>query len=369
MNQTNFVAIAREIGPTFAARAAEHDVNDSFVAENYAELKTRGFFAAGVPSELGGGGASLLELCAMLRQLAHYCSSSALALSMHTHQVAIPAWRWRNEGGATEPFLRRVAAENLVLVSSGGSDWVQSSGKLEKVDGGYRMNARKVFASGSPAGNLLMTSSVLDDPDAGPTVLHFPLALNAEGVRILDNWRTLGMRGTGSNDIVVENAFIPDAAIGVRRPQAKWGIFHLVTMIALPIVYAVYVGIAEAARDLALQQAKKKRDDADVRLSVAEMENELRAAQITLDSMIALAAESQPNPDTSNEMVIRRTLVAQTALATVDKAMEVAGGAAFFRDFGLERLFRDIQGARYHPLTPKRQLDFTGRYTLGLEVD
>ena len=128
MNKPDFVAIAREIGPAFAARAAEHDANDSFVAENYAELKSRGFFAAGVPSELGGGGASHAELCAMLRELAHHCSSTALALSMHTHQVAIPAWRWRNENGVGEPLLRRVAAESLVLVSSGASDWLDSSG-------------------------------------------------------------------------------------------------------------------------------------------------------------------------------------------------------------------------------------------------
>jgi acyl-CoA dehydrogenase len=366
---TDFVALVRDLGPTLAARAAEHDASDSFVADNYADLKSGGFFAAGVPEELGGGGASHAELCAMLRELARYCSSTALALSMHTHQVAVPAWRWRHEGGVGEPLLRRVAAENLVLVTSGGSDWVQGSGRLEKVEGGYRLNARKVFASGSPAGDLFMTAGVVEDPADGPTVLHFPLSLHAEGVRILDNWRTLGMRGTGSNDVVIENAFVPDAAIGGRRPQGKWGIFHLVTMIALPIVYAVYVGIAEAARDLALESARRKRDDADVRLNVGEMENELRAARIALDSVIKLAAEAQPGPETSNEVMIHRTLIARAALASVEKAMEVAGGAGFFRAAGIERLFRDVQAARYHPLPLKRQLDFTGRFTLGLPID
>jgi alkylation response protein AidB-like acyl-CoA dehydrogenase len=62
---------------------------------------------------------------------------------------------------AAEPLLRRVAAEKLILLSSGGSDWIGGSGTAIKVDGGYRITARKVFTSGAPAGSLLMTSAVV----------------------------------------------------------------------------------------------------------------------------------------------------------------------------------------------------------------
>ena len=99
----------------------------------------------------------------MLRELAHGCSSTALAFSMHTHQVAIPAWRWRHQKvAAVEPLLKRVAAERLILLSSGGSDWIGGSGKAVKVDGGYRITARKVFTSGAEAGDLLMTGAILE---------------------------------------------------------------------------------------------------------------------------------------------------------------------------------------------------------------
>ena len=88
----------------------------------------------------------------MLRILAHDCGSTALAFSMHTHQVAIPAWRWRHQKvAAVEPLLKRVAAERIILLSSGGSDWIGGSGKAEKVEGGYRITARKVFTSGAPS--------------------------------------------------------------------------------------------------------------------------------------------------------------------------------------------------------------------------
>ena len=90
------------------------------------------------------------------------------------------------------------------------------SGTAERVEGGYRVTARKIFASSSPAGNLLMTRAIYDDPTDGPTVLHFPVSLDTPGVKVADNWRTLGMRGTGSNDIIMENVFVPDAAISGR---------------------------------------------------------------------------------------------------------------------------------------------------------
>ncbi|MGH7348197.1 MAG: acyl-CoA dehydrogenase family protein, partial [Candidatus Rokuibacteriota bacterium] len=211
-----WVAVVRQLGPGFAARAAAHDADDSFVADNYAELRKHRLFSAGVPAELGGGGASHGELAEVLRVLAAYCSSTALALSMHTHQVLIPTWRWRHTQAPVEAFLRRVAAEELVLVSSGGSDWVAGSGTAEKVAGGYRITGRKIFGSGAPAGDLLMTMAIYDDPKDGPTVLHFAVPLNAPGVRVQDTWRTLGMRGTGSHDTVLDGVFVPDAAISLR---------------------------------------------------------------------------------------------------------------------------------------------------------
>ena len=86
---TDWIGIVRELGPSFAARAAEHDAHDAFVADNYAALKEHGIFKAAVPAELGGGGASIGDLCGVIRELGHHCSSTALAASMHTHSVAM----------------------------------------------------------------------------------------------------------------------------------------------------------------------------------------------------------------------------------------------------------------------------------------
>src|SRR5690606_1534428 len=143
-----FTASANQLGTAFAARADNADGSDSFVAENFADLKNAGLVEAGGPADLGGGGADLPAPCGMINALAHHCGSTALAFAMHTHQVAIPAWRWIHQQAApVEPLLRRVAKERLILLSSGGADWVAGSGRAERVEGGYRIVAHKSFTS------------------------------------------------------------------------------------------------------------------------------------------------------------------------------------------------------------------------------
>jgi alkylation response protein AidB-like acyl-CoA dehydrogenase len=367
---SDIVERARSLGPHFAMRAAAADETDSFVADNFAELKAAGLVAAGVPAEFGGLDADVPELCGMLREIAHHCSSTALAFAMHTHQVAVPAWRWRHQKAApVVPLLKRVAQEHLLILSSGGSDWVAGSGKAEAVAGGYKITARKIFASASPVGDLLMTGAVLEDEEGGAQVLHFGIPLASPQVTVLDTWRTLGMRATASNDIAIDGHVVPEAAVAMRRPQGEWHpMFQLVGMVALPIIYSVYLGVAEAARDKALQLAGKRRPSPQTVDLVGRMDTELAGARFAHAGMLAAYAKGEPSAETTNEIVMGRTLVARHCLATVDLAMESAGGAAFYRDNGLERLFRDIQAARYHPMQQGQQATFTGRMALGLDV-
>jgi acyl-CoA dehydrogenase len=215
-----------------------------------------------------------------------------------------------------------------------------------------------------------MTMAIHDDPEAGPTVLHFAVPFDTPGLEIKDTWRTLGMRGTGSHDIVLDGVFVPDAAIGIRRPAGRWGpAWHTVAMLALPLIYAVYVGIAEAARALAIHQAAGRRHDAGTQELVGRMENELATARMGLRQMMDAAVGDRPGLETTNEVMIGRAVAGLAAIRTVEVAMEVAAGAGFYRDLGLERLFRDVQGARYHPIRGNAQLIYAGRVALGLDVN
>ena len=368
--RTDWVAAADAVGREIAATTARHDEEESFVEEGFRALKQAGFFKALVPAELGGLGADYRDICDAIRRLGTYCGSTALAFSMHAHLVAVPAWRWRHEKAPVEGLLKRVAAEDLILISSGGSDWLPSNGRAEKVEGGFRVTAKKVFSSGCPMGDLLVTSAIHDDPEKGPTVLHFAVPFKAEGVRRLDTWRVLGMRGTGSHDLALENVFVPDAAVVARREPGKWHmLFHHIFVLAFPLVYSAYVGVAQGARDRALDIAREKPKTAALTVATGRMENAFMQAEIALDRMIRIAETEAPGPERTSHAAIAHTLTAEAAIATVERAMELVGGASFYRDLGLERAFRDVQGARFHPLQELPQLELTGRFALGMGID
>ncbi|MBE1528748.1 acyl-CoA dehydrogenase [Sphingopyxis sp. OAS728] len=368
--QDYWYEIADRIAERIGVSAAAHDHDKSFVAENYDLLREAGLIGAAVPVELGGDGLDYATLCGIVRRLGKSCGSTALAFSMHCHQVAVAAWRWQHMQAPTDGLLRRVAAENLLLVSSGGSDWLQGGGTATKVEGGFLINARKVFSSGCQAGDLLMTSAVYDDPEAGATVLHFGLPFKAEGVTILDTWDTMGMRGTGSHDVEIKDVFLADAAVSGRRPQGKWHpLFHIISMIAFPLIYSAYLGVAEGARDAAIETARRKPANAGLVALTGEMQNAFWTAETALAAMIATAQSATPGPETTSAVMTGRTVAGRAAIRTAELAMEVAGGGAFYKGSIVERAFRDVQGARFHPLQEPAQRELSGRLALGLDID
>ena len=361
---------AERVAAIAAASASTHDNEDSFVADGYAALKDARMFSALVPAEFGGGDATITEICDAIRVIGASCASTALAFSMHCHQVAIPAWRLKHQNAPTQALLRRIAAEELILVSSGGNDWLQSGGEALKVDGGFRVTARKPFASGSVMGDLLMTSAIYDDHREGPVVLHFAVPLRSESVSLEQTWQVMGMRGTGSNDVVIKDFFLPEAAIGGRRPFGQWHVlFHIISKIAFAFVYAAYIGVAEQAAADALAMARKRRPNTQTALLAGELENELLAARLAHKRMVEIAESSEPGPETTSEAMACRTLAGTHAINAVAKALELAGGSAFYRRNPIERAFRDIQAARFHPLQEKPQEEFTGRVALGWNID
>lgn len=362
----NAAEIARSLGKGFASRAAEYDATDSFAAENFREIKAAGLLSIGIPAELGGGDAGYRELCEMLRETARHCSGTALALAMHTHPLAAAIWRWRKGDKApVEGLLKRVAAENLMLLSTGGNDWLSGSGSAEKTEGGYLFSGRKRFVSGAEAGNILMTMA-----RDGDTVLHAGVPMNAKGVKIEQTWRTLGMRASGSQDVVLDKVFVPEASIAVRRPSGVWHpFFHLVSLVAWPLIYSVYRGVAEKLRDETVSLAMRKRQDGDTLQLIGALDTALAAAVSAHEQMMTIAETATPAEAVSSSMMTLKRVMTEQMLEAASIAMDAAGGSAFYRAAGIEKLFRDIQAARYHPLTMQPQHRLAGRVALGFNAD
>lgn len=362
------VAIVRELGPLFAGRAVDKDANDEFVSENYEALRERKFFSAMVPADLGGGGASHSAMCAALRTLAHYCPSTALAASMHQHLIATLRFNYQN-GRPGEKPLRAVAAKELVLVSTGAGDWLASKGLARKVDGGFVVTGRKQFCSGVPAGGLFVTSAPYESPTEGWQVLHCAVPLSADGITVANDWKAMGMRGTGSHSVVFDNVFVPEDSVVLRRPR---GVYHpfwdVVLTVAMPVIMAVYTGIAEAAVAIADERCRQMGDDGVRAGLLGAAHTELAIAQMAHREMVALANDLAfaPAIERAAAMVTAKAIVAAAAQATVRKAIEAVGGAGYYRSLGLERLLRDVTAAQFHPLPERKQQEFVGRLAMGL---
>ncbi|MDX1575909.1 MAG: acyl-CoA dehydrogenase family protein, partial [Kiloniellales bacterium] len=254
-------SLVHEIGPGFAEAADERDRGEIFVAENYETLRERKVFSALVPSELGGGGLPHSQMCAFVRALAPYCGSTALALSMHQHLVSAAVFNYRN-GKPGQKLLENVAGGEAILVSTGANDWMASNGEAQKVAGGFRISARKPFASGAPKGDFLVTSAPYRDPEEGWQVLHFAAPLTAEGVSLAGDWHTLGMRATGSETVILDGVFVPEEAVVLRRPRGTYHpAFNVILTVAMPLILSAYLGVGEAAAEIALAQARRRGDD------------------------------------------------------------------------------------------------------------
>ena len=320
-----------------------------------------------VPTALGGGGATHAETGAVLATLAHGCPSTSLALSMHMHLVAAQVWRHRR--GMPAPVLQRVAADQIVLVSTGAADWLGSSGTAVAVDGGFHITARKSPSSAAPAGDVLVTSARWEDAPDGPQVVHAAVPFSADGVSISETWDATGMRATGSHTVVLDDVFVPDAAVALVRPADTWHpVWSTVIGAAMPLIMSTYVGVAEDAAARAVELARPKRDRPDVAPMVGRMLNSLSTAQDAVRMMFDLSDDLRfdNDPDLAAAVLSRKTVAADAAIDTVRTAMEVGGGSAYATSSGIGRLLRDVHGALFHPLPAAEQTRFSGRLALGL---
>jgi acyl-CoA dehydrogenase len=285
---------------------------------------------------------------------------------MHTHLVAAQVWRHKR-GMDAEKVLRKVAG-GAILVSTGASDWVPSNGTTARVDGGYRVSGRKSPASGCEVGDVLVSSMRWEDAPDGPKVVHFAAPFTAPGVSVELTWDTLGLRASGSHTVVLDDVFVPDDAVALVRSADSWPpVYNLVMGAAMPLIMSAYLGMADAAVDLAIEAAHRSGRTYLVG-EIGEMVNAHLRAQDAVAAMLRSSDDlTFDNSDLhASRTLARKTTATSAVIETVRLAVEIAGGRAFSRSSDLERLLRDVHGAMFHPLPHAAQIDFSGRVALGL---
>lgn len=362
---TRFVELARTIGAVAAEHAADHDRDATFVTEAYDAMREHGYLALAVPEELGGLGATMKQVCHAQAELARHDGATALSVAMHLYLTLMQVYRRRNGAADAEAVLRRVADEGIVIATSGGSDWLWPTTTAVETDGGYLVGGRKMFCSQSPAATVVATCAVLGEPGEDARVLHFSVPLAARGVRLEKTWDTLGMRGTASHDVVLEDVFVSADKVTGVRPYGEFGTPLMAAVVHFaPVVGATYHGIAVGAAERAI--ASVRAGTPRVHRQIGLIDATLRTSWWSLMGAIDdLGEDYVADPRTMATVMIAKRQAVTSAIEVVDLAMDVMGGRSFFRRAGMERAYRDVRAGTFHPLTPENTLTYAGKLALG----
>jgi alkylation response protein AidB-like acyl-CoA dehydrogenase len=347
------VDLAAGLVPALAARAAAYDEADAFCHEDFDDLVAAGYTAITVPTELGGRGATALDLVAAQSRLAE-------------------GFRDR-----VEPFLKQVATEGAILAGgfsepqSGGNWWYQASVATPLPGGGYRLSGTKTFFTGWPRATHLFLSAAVET-ETGREPIGFLVPRPERGVRVLGDWKAMGMRATGSNALAIDELEIPpECVVAMGFPVAVS--FLVGSHWSWPSFASVFLGAAEAAFRHVAEGLPRRRNEGlgqslaelpGVQQAVGEMRMRLDAARATL--LAAVARPPDPDPVAHyGRMAGAKLFTCQTALEVCTMALRTAGGGGYLRTGPLERLLRDAHAGLLLPPSHDATLQWLGRVELG----
>ena len=386
--QEELIALAESLGPAFARRAEKYDREASFPFENYAELKNAGLLGLCVPEKFGGRGADLRTYALVSATLGKYCGATALTFNMHACSTLWPglladdldmtaAQKAEHERYRAVHF-NRVVKEGAIYAQPFSEGSAAAAGKAPfgtlaaKVDGGWRINGRKIFASLSGAAHYYGVLCTEDKP--GGTMrdtLYIAVPANAPGFTITGDWDPLGMRGTVSRTLVFKDVFVPDDAQMMPRGMyfqaaGRWP--HMFTTLS-----PTYMGIAIAAYEFTVKYLRgelpgmppvKRRMYPTKQIAVAEMWVKLEQTRSLFLRMLEDARVDPPKDARLRAYAAQYTIM-ENANALCALAIRTCGGQSMLKSLPLERLYRDSRcGALMLPWTAELCLDRIGREAL-----
>jgi len=389
--QRSLLSLANELGRTkFAPRAAEWDREASFPFPNYDDLRASGLLRLCVPELHGGLGADYATYMMVAAEIGRFCGVTALTYNMH---ICSTMWTGvladgiaMTEDERTEHARRRavhfarVVEEGAIYAQPFSEGSAAAAGRApfgttaRKVEGGWVVNGRKIFASLAGAANyygVLCTEDKGDDkPDARDT-LYLAVPATSAGFSITGEWDPLGMRGTVSRNLLFKEVFVADDEQLMPR-----GIYFkgAQTWPAMFFTLApTYLGVANAAYDFTVAYLRgevpgeppvKRRMYATKQVAVAQMRIQLESMK-SLFTRAILEAGPNPSKDVRMRLYAAQYSVMEGANDIARLAIRTCGGQSMMKHLPLERLYRDSRcGSLMLPWTAELVLDRMGRETL-----
>lgn len=389
--QRNLLALVHELGrEKFAPRAAKWDDEASFPFANYDDLRKSGLLGLCVPASHGGLGADYATYMMVAAEIGRFCGATALTYNMHicstmwtgalADGIAMSESQRAEHAARRELHFQRVVEEGAIYAQPFSEGSAAAAGRApfgttaRKVEGGWVVNGRKIFASLSGAADyygILCTEDKGDEhPDARDT-LYLAIPAKSEGLAISGDWNPLGMRGTVSRNLAFKDVFVADHEQLMPRGVYFKG---AQTWPAMFFTLApTYLGIANAAYDFTVQYLRgeapgeppvKRRMYPTKQVAVAQMRIQLEQMK-SLFLRVILEARPNPSKDERMRLYAAHYSVMEGANDIARLAIRTCGGQSMMKHLPLERLYRDSRcGSLMLPWTAELVLDRMGRETL-----
>jgi alkylation response protein AidB-like acyl-CoA dehydrogenase len=336
-----------------------------------------------IPEELGGLGATLLERIKAQERLAQGCGATALAINMHFNALGLLIDLWRKLRDAKiENALRQIAQGRLICGGSASEPdnaipVLRPRATARRVAGGWLVNGRKIFGTQSIALDLYFSEATWVDSPQGETIITFVVPpRDTPGLVFKDDWHTMGMRATASRSAELKDAFVPETAVMLQRKTFTRGGITELFLRAPFTIGAPYLGIAIAARNFVVEFMRDRpryplktpmSHLPSVYTKVGEMDVLIEGARAVLWKAAAEADTDEP-ASWARKSVAARMITMENSVRVVDLALRAVGGASYFKRLPLERYFRDVRAALYHPLDSDETLEFLGKSAFGIAL-
>ncbi|MBM3775541.1 MAG: acyl-CoA dehydrogenase [Acidobacteria bacterium] len=365
-------ALERVCTTTIAQTAAAVDRDGSFPAESIDALKSAGLLGALSAVEAGGLGLGLAGAARIVRRVAEECGSTAMVLTMHYCGAAV-----LEVHGTSEVRREAAAGSHLTTLafSEAGSRshfWAPA-GTAEARDGHIVLNADKSWVtSASRAAAYVWSSKPL--AAGGPSTIWLVPA-SRPGIQIRGPFEGLGLRGNDSSPVTATNVEVARAAMLGSDGQG----FEIMMSIVLPVFAVLNAAcsnglMAGALRRTAAHAGQTRHSDTGSSLAgLPTIRNYIARMRVKADMSDALLADTLAaiagqRPDATLRVLECKAAAGESANETLDLAMRVCGGAAFRKEAGVERFFRDARAAGVMAPTTDVLYDFIGKAECGLPL-
>jgi len=374
------VATAERLAEDLGPRSAGHDRDGSYPFEGIESLRAAGYFAAAVPTGLGGRGVgSVHDAIVASGRLARGDASLAIGVNMHMVVTLNIARRWRMARGARDgrreralaTSLRAIAADGTVIaaaMSEPGQDLTRPKTTAVRTEDGWRVDGHKIFCTMAPAATVLLTSVRFADDRGRDRYGYAEVPAGTPGVTINDDWDALGMRASGSHSVTFADVAVPHSALRGGFVAGDADAYMERNLLAGLFHASASLGIAESAASAATDAATRRGEpDARTRMLIAENVIELGACRATLSRSATLVDDSEPHVVALfAETQAAKAFVNEAAARIVDRALAISGGAGYLNGHPLARAYRDVRaGSFMHPLGANRAYELLGDVALG----